>query len=446
MAEIYLAKLVGAQGFEKNLVVKKILPHWSADPEFVSMLVDEAKLVVQLTHPNIVQVYELGKEKDDYYIAMEYVDGIDLRELLKTSGRVPPELALAILVDSLAALAYAHGKQDAAGRPLGIIHRDISPQNILLSSDGVVKLTDFGIAKAAFRNQETVTGILKGKFAYMSPEQASGRPMDQRSDLFSSAIVLYELLTGERLFEGKGDLDTLERARRAEIAFSPEGDKILGGRLREILLKALSRRPEERYATALELREKLIQYAEGKKWSLRQEKLALYLKGVLEKRKRTTAATVSMMVEPKRAARRDGLRRPVWKWYAFGGTALLLVSLLVGRAIRVSSAPEAASVPETSSVPKVSPVPEAAVIPADKEPGGLGFVSVQVVPWGDVVIDGRGRLESPVRRAPLTVGNHQITVSYGPAGKSYSATVQVAPDRHIACFADFDQGKGLRCR
>jgi len=273
MAEIFLAKLRGEAGFEKEVVLKRILPQWSIDRDFVAMLIDEAKIAVQLNHPNIVQVYELAREGEVYYISMEYLNGVDARRLLQKAqaekARVPVEASLFIICELLEALAYAHSRKDASGLPLEIIHRDISPQNILLSFEGAVKLADFGIAKAASRSQETVTGVLKGKFAYMSPEQANQEVLDHRSDLFSLTVVFYELLTGERLFYRGSDLDTLDRVRRCDVSFSPQALKIIPTALQEVLRKGLAKRPEDRFKDAAAFREVLIKIARrsGKEWS-----------------------------------------------------------------------------------------------------------------------------------------------------------------------------------
>ncbi len=282
MAEIFLAKLEGVAGFEKFVIIKKILSQWSADPHFISMLIDEAKISVQLNHPGIVQVYELGREGDTYYIVMEYVQGVDVRKLLAKcqalKKKIPQDVALYITCEILESLGYAHIKRDRQGNSLNIIHRDISPQNILVSMEGSVKLTDFGIAKAALRHQETMTGVLKGKFAYMSPEQASQFPMDHRSDLYSMAIVLYELLTQERLFYRGSDIETLDRVRRGQISFSENAEKTLPEKLKEILLKALSAPMEERYLDAYLFRDALVAYVKKAGKDLRRERLADFVK------------------------------------------------------------------------------------------------------------------------------------------------------------------------
>jgi len=273
MAEIFLAKLKGAAGFEKEVVVKRILPQWSQHPDFVAMLIDEAKIAVRLSHPHIVPVHELGREGDVYYIAMEYVPGTDVRKLMKQP--LPEDVALPLAIAALEGLGYAHR--------FGVIHRDISPQNLLVSEDGLLKITDFGIAQAASKTHETATGVIKGKYAYMSPEQASQRELDGRSDLFALAIVLYEMLTAERLFYAGSDIATLDRVRRAEIQPSPNALKLISEPLWAILRRALARRPEDRYADAPEFREALEDYAREKGLFLRRERVADYLAAVLPK-------------------------------------------------------------------------------------------------------------------------------------------------------------------
>jgi serine/threonine protein kinase len=221
MAEVFKAKTFGVEGFERLLAVKRILPNIAEDEEFIAMFIDEAKIAVQLQHANIAQIFDLGKVEDSYFIALEYVPGKDLRSIfdrLRGRGEVMTiQQACHIIMQVCEGLDYAHNKRDAQGRELHLVHRDISPQNVLIGYDGEVKLIDFGIAKAAGKASKTQAGILKGKFGYMSPEQVRGLPIDRRSDIFSVGIVLYELLTNERLFVGESDFSTLEKVRNVEI-------------------------------------------------------------------------------------------------------------------------------------------------------------------------------------------------------------------------------------
>jgi TonB family protein len=258
MAELYKAKRTGVEGFQKIVAIKKILPHMADDEAFVTMFADEAKLAAQLNHPNIIHIYDLGKiQAGGYFIAMEYVDGRDLRAI-ETSAReigAPFPVPLAVYVASkvASALDYAHRRRDAEGNDLNIVHRDVSPQNILISYEGDIKLCDFGIAKAASKASRTQSGALKGKIQYMSPEQAWGKPIDRRSDLFSLGVVLHELLTGQRLFRGDTDINVLEKVRSAEVAPPSKSNPEVPQNLDAVVMKALARDPDERYANASDM-------------------------------------------------------------------------------------------------------------------------------------------------------------------------------------------------
>jgi serine/threonine protein kinase len=265
MAEIYRARVFGAGGFEKKVVVKKILPAYTRDEEFVEMFIEEAKLAGTLQHGNIVQVYDLGVADGEYFIVMEYVNGRDLGDLMHYAGQrnVPVDLREAVYVvrQVCAGLDYAHRKLGPDGKPLGIIHRDISPQNVLLSYEGEVKLTDFGIAKAKTRVQRTQVGFLKGKYGYMSPEQARAQPLDNRSDVFNVGILLYELLVGERLFIGSSDFSTLNMMRNAAIKPPSKVKSDLPEGLEAIVMKALAAKPEDRFQSAGEMERALTRFS-----------------------------------------------------------------------------------------------------------------------------------------------------------------------------------------
>ena len=204
MAEIHLARARGIAGFEKYVALKMIHPNFAEDESFIQMLIDEAKISVQLQHANIAHTFDLGRVGDTYYITMEFVDGVDLYKLLRSASEVdipfPFDLAAHVAKEMSHGLDYAHRKRDVAGNPLGIVHRDVSPQNVLISHAGEVKLVDFGIAKASMKARQTAVGVIKGKYYYMSPEQAWGDVVDCRSDVFSTGIVLYEMLTGQMLY------------------------------------------------------------------------------------------------------------------------------------------------------------------------------------------------------------------------------------------------------
>jgi serine/threonine protein kinase len=251
MAELYQAKITSVEGFEKLVAIKKILPNLTQDKNLVNMFIDEAKLAAMLTHRNIVQIYDLGSMESAYFIAMEYIHGKDLRAIEKKSPEkvlpLPLEYGLYITCRICSALDYAHNLKDFQGNPLELIHRDISPQNILISYEGEVKIVDFGIAKAAKKTADTKEGLIKGKVAYMSPEQAAGKSIDNRSDIFSTGIVLYEMITGTRMFEGDSDLKVLERVRKAD--FEPAENIVpdLPPKVAEILNRSLTKAVSKRY-------------------------------------------------------------------------------------------------------------------------------------------------------------------------------------------------------
>jgi len=257
MAEVWKASMRGVEGFRKTVAIKKILPHLSDNQDFIEMFIDEAKLAAQLNHNNIIHIYDLGKIQSSYYIAMEYIDGYDLKTILKKAQEkdqpLNVELALLIASKIAAALDYAHRKRDFDDRDLGLVHRDVSPQNVLISEDGDIKLCDFGIAKAASKASHTQAGALKGKLQYMSPEQAWGRNIDKRSDIFALATVLFELLAGRRLFTGDNELSILEQVREARVQPPSEFNEDVTPAIDAIVLKALQKDPANRYQTAGEM-------------------------------------------------------------------------------------------------------------------------------------------------------------------------------------------------
>jgi TonB family protein len=256
MAEVYRARMMGLEGFQKIVAIKRILPHLTDNDEFVTMFVDEAKLAAQLQHPNIIHIYDLGKIERSYYIAMEYIDGKDLRSILRSlddkKARLPLGLALFIASRLAAALDYAHRKRDLQGKAMALVHRDVSPQNVLISYDGDIKLCDFGIAKAASKATHTRAGALKGKLQYMSPEQAWGKDIDNRSDIFSLGLVLHEMLTGRKGFAGDSDLSILEQVRAPKLVPPREIDPSIPPEVERVVLKALQEDREQRYQTAAE--------------------------------------------------------------------------------------------------------------------------------------------------------------------------------------------------
>lgn len=267
MAELFKAKQVGLEGFQRIVAVKRILPHLASNSDFVTMFIDEAKLAAQLNHPNIVHIYDLGKADDSYFIAMEFVEGRDLRSIMKEAENlgktIPLPAAIFIAKKICSALHYAHTAKDADGKPMRLVHRDVSPQNIIISTSGEVKLVDFGIAKAASKASHTQSGALKGKLLYMSPEQAWGKTIDGRSDIFSLGVVLFEMLTGKKLFYGDSEMSILERVREAKLPdFGEFSDKI-PPQLEKIIRKALEKDPDRRYRDGRSLEGELDKFAKS---------------------------------------------------------------------------------------------------------------------------------------------------------------------------------------
>ncbi len=254
MGEVFLARMQGPAGFEKRVVIKRILPHLAQSEEFVERFLDEGRLVVQLSQANLVQVVDMGVVDEHYYLAMEYVDGLDVRELLKQlklqKQPFPVELVGYIIGEVARGLAYAHSRTDDDGNNLGIIHRDVSPSNIMLSREGEVKLLDFGIAKATSHMAHSISGSLHGKFLYMSPEQAAARPLDHKSDLFALGICAYEMLTGIRPFQGKTEIETLELIRAGEYVPLNTARPDCPEQLVALVDRCLRVAPEERFADA----------------------------------------------------------------------------------------------------------------------------------------------------------------------------------------------------
>ncbi len=264
MAEGFLAKSSGLQGFEKVVAIKRILPSVSEDSDFTTMFIDEARISANLNHVNIAQIFEFGQVEGQYYIAMEYIPGKDLRAIqshLADTGRVMEvPIALHIAARLCQAIDYAHRQKNAEGESMGIIHRDVSPPNVLCAYEGAVKLIDFGIAKAASRATRTRAGKLKGKFAYMSPEQVQGLSLDHRSDIFSLGTVIHELLSGRRLFQGENQIGTLNLVRRAEVPAPSTINPEVPLEVDRIVLKALCKNRDERYGWASELRADIERY------------------------------------------------------------------------------------------------------------------------------------------------------------------------------------------
>ncbi len=286
MAEIFLARQAGIENFEKTIVIKRIRPHLSKQPNFVKMFLNEAKLAAQLNHPNIVQIYDLGKIGESYFIAMEYVFGRDMRRIIPKADSLgipfPMVYALKIASSVCEGLYYAHQKTDTYGTALNIVHRDVTPENIFVSFDGTVKVLDFGIAKAANQIEQTRAGEIKGKLSYMSPEQCMGKQLDNRSDLFSLGTVLYEWLTGFKLFTGDSEVAILKSITEGKI-YAPSYFKAdIPEAVEAILMKALEKDRERRYQTAWDMQYDIDQFLSQYEFTPSNIHLANFLKQLFD--------------------------------------------------------------------------------------------------------------------------------------------------------------------
>src|SRR4051794_14837474 len=266
MAEVFRGVAESMRGFKKNVAIKRILPALTKNKKFVAMFLDEARLSLSLQHANIVQVFDIGHTEDTYFIVMEFVDGVDLKAILdwrrRIGKRVPVAHSLYVIMEVCKGISYAHELTNQENdAPLGIVHRDISPPNVLMSKQGEVKVVDFGLAKATSQVEITDPGVVKGKMSYLSPEAARGEEVDQRADIFAVGILLYEMLTGKRLFYGETDYQTVELVRNAKIPpIKPQNPQV-EPELEDIVRKALAKRKEDRFQSPIDLQDALAQYS-----------------------------------------------------------------------------------------------------------------------------------------------------------------------------------------
>src|SRR3954464_5994897 len=264
MATVHRALERGIEGFERMVALKRLLPHLAEDASFIKSFVREAKLASLLNHVNIVQIFELGRVGTEYFISMEYIDGRDIRRILrharKVTGPPPIHVAVGLLLQLCDALDYAHTKADEDGHPLGLVHRDISPSNLIVTSGGHLKIIDFGIAKAQSNQLRTQTGRVKGKLAYMAPEAISGsRDLDARSDIWATGVIMHELLTARPLFASKNEYQTLLKVQKGDILPPSTFNQACPPELDAIVFRTLARHPDERFANAAEVREELLE-------------------------------------------------------------------------------------------------------------------------------------------------------------------------------------------
>ena len=286
MAEIFLARQEGLEGFEKTICIKRIRPHLSSQPSFVRMFLNEAKLAAQLNHPNIVQIYDLGRINDSYFIAMEFVSGRDMSRIIPKAEKknipFPMIYALKIASNTCEGLYYAHTRTDAYGNPLDIVHRDITPENVLVGFNGTVKIVDFGIAKANSQLEQTRAGEIKGKLSYMSPEQAMGNPLDARSDIFALGAVLYEWITGYKLFTGENEMAILKSVIDGKIYPPSYFKEDVPPAVERILMKALEKDRDKRYQSAWEMQFDIDTFVAGSEFTPSNIHLSNFLKQIFD--------------------------------------------------------------------------------------------------------------------------------------------------------------------
>ena len=355
MAEIYLARVSGAGGFEKNVVVKRILPQLAESDEFFAMFLDEARIAATLQHPNLVHIYDAGQAGSDYFIAMEHLDGADLhtiRRVLHDRKQVMPIQHAVFIASAVAAgLHYAHEKLDLDGQPLSIVHRDVTPQNVFLTREGGVKLVDFGVAKAANRMSTTTYGTLKGKLAYMSPEQCRALPVDRRSDIYALGILLYELTTGRRPHRGKSEYELLREIVEGVIPPPRLGTPDYPVELEQIVMRALAPEPADRYPNALAMEQDLERFA--RRHALVGSTLALaeFLRPLLEDAQR--------QAEERYRRRLSGLQASEARADATEADRQVTVAAVLGRRHGRMPTPPAATPDGTIDEPTVEEAPSA---------------------------------------------------------------------------------------
>lgn len=297
MAEIFLARAQAIHGFEKQVVLKRILPQHASSDDFIRMFLAEARLAATLHHPNIVQVYDIGEELGTYFFTMEWIQGQDLRRIVRAARKKQTPIPLAhilhIIMGMAGGLHHAHEKNGSDGRPLGIVHRDVSPSNVLVTYEGDVKVVDFGIAKAAAAQVSTIAGTLKGKIPYMSPEQCRGEAVDRRSDIFSIGTLLWELTTGKRLFAGENEFAILNRVAKADVPPPSSIRPEYPPELEAIVMRALSVNAENRYPTAIDLQIDLEDFAREARLPVSSARMGRFMRQLFDEEIKHAAAELA---------------------------------------------------------------------------------------------------------------------------------------------------------
>ncbi len=472
MASVYLARLVGPANFENLVVLKRMLPHLAEDPKFREMFADEARTVARIRHPNVVRTFELVDERDELYLVMEYLEGETLQKLCRTLAvqkeTLSIPLACHVVAEAAAGLHAAHELQGEEGENLGVVHRDVSPHNLFVGFDGSVKVIDFGIAKSLDQANQTSTGEVKGKFAYMSPEQVAGQATSRRTDVFALGVVLWEMLAFRRLFARENQLVTMRAVADEETPPPSHYVSTVPKALDEICSKCLAKRPEDRYASMLELRRDLLAYlrttgahdAQGEIASMMQtlfERSIAQRKELvrasrredtrtgrmpsLEKGPAEEASGIPVSIDPVAPvpARQSALApeaptgRRVW---IVGGTIAIAIALalVVGTALLSSGrSPGTTPAPsELAAAPEHPPAPQpSATPPEEPEPPPPTLASIALTiesdpPGALVAIDGIARGNAPLT-VPIPTGAEPLSLELTLAGRR-TTTTRFVPD------------------
>jgi serine/threonine protein kinase len=291
MAELFLADYVREDGFRRKVAIKRILPHLAGNSEFIKMFTREARLAALLQHPNVVQIFDYGNIENAYFIAMEYIHGKNLKEILTALGKgLPIEHSVFIISKICKGLDYSHSRRDdASGQPLKIIHRDISPQNMLISYEGEVKISDFGISKATSEPSLTMAGVIKGKLAYLSPEQSLGEPIDQRTDIYALGLVLYETISGKKVYAFDTDVEAIRAIPTLQIEPLMHAREGIPAELNDIVMKCLAKKKEERYQSASALYDDLAKFRKNMKFTFDTSDLAKFMNEHFDRNDKTAA-------------------------------------------------------------------------------------------------------------------------------------------------------------
>jgi len=468
MAEIFLGRESHAAGSGRMVAVKRILPHVADDPSFVEMFLDEARLAIQLSHPNICHIYEFGELEDTYFIAMEWIHGAPLGKVIRRArdkGGLAPELVAKILAQVAEALHYAHRARDANGQPLGIVHRDVTPHNVMVSYGGQVKLLDFGIAKATTASTKTEAGVVKGKFAYMSPQQCVGQPVDARADVFALGVVMYEALTGKSLYQRPTDYETMKAVIEEPVPSTRAVRPELPQALDEIVQKALQKAPDDRWRSAEAMQQALEEWlvstgksiSTGKVATLMDELFADELRRgpLLDStpfgqsfRRRKLSAEDGSSASGARALPADAIAsgKPSSSRGALVGVGIALAMALVAGvawfAGRSTSGPSTTEPPSTVAAPHEAEPDEPAPVPPETtalaeppepppstptEAPARGRIVVRgISATGTTVLIGGAAVEDGMTGHEVEPGHHVVRVEHGDR-RPFELEVDVEP-------------------